>query len=539
MVASTRRLRYLLGLAAVALLAAAAVVAAPAGGTDVQDTPLPPAVAAIMAKPQYANASWGLLELDPTGAPVRSRRANEMFIPGSTTKLFSVSAVWNVLGPEHRFTTPVYALGRRHRGTLKGRLVLVGVGDLSMGGRTTSDGGIAWTNVDHSDANAVPGATLTPEDPLAGIKQLARQVRKAGITRLRGNVVIDDRLFTAEFEPQPTPVMLNDNLIDLVATPTSAGQKASFSYRPHAATLTVNADVRTVAPGGPTQLDITGAAPGRIRVTGTIAEGSQPLVQVAPIADPAAFARTVFIQALRRAGVKVSAPAAGSNPSEKLPAPTSYLRRQLVAAYVSPPYADYAKLILKVSHNLGANLGVCLLAVALKEKDCDAGFASMRSFFARAGVDLEQVAFADGRGGDPADRATPTAVAQILRYWLDQPDFGAFRATLPILGVDGSLSGVAVATPARGKVFAKTGTAAAGDPVNGRIVIQGKALAGYFQQADGGWHVFDIVVNNAGGGPSVEVVLHAGEDIGEIAALLWEEANPPAKSYSRAQYAPG
>jgi serine-type D-Ala-D-Ala carboxypeptidase/endopeptidase (penicillin-binding protein 4) len=507
------------------MLVAAAVVAAPAGGLDNQDTPLPPAITAIMAKAQYANASWGMLELDPTGAPVFSGRANEMFIPGSTTKVFSVSAVWNVLGPEHRFTTPVYALGHRRRGTLKGRLVLVGVGDLSLGGRTTSDGGIAWTNVDHSDANAVPGATLTPQDPLAGIKQLARQVRKAGITHVRGNVVIDDRLFTAEFEPQPTPVMINDNLIDLVATPTTAGQKASFSYRPHAATLTVKADVRTVAPGGPTRLNFTGAAPGRIKVTGTIAEGSQPLVQVAPIADPAAFARTVFIQALRRAGVSVSAPAGGSNPA-KLPAPTSYRPSNTVAAYVSPPYADYAKLILKVSHNLGANLGVCLLAVAEREKDCDAGFASMNSFLAGAGVDLAQVSFADGRGGDPADRATPTAVAQILRYWIDRPDFAAFRANLPILGVDGSLAQVAVASPARGKVFAKTGTAAAGDLVNGRIVLQAKALAGYFQQADGGWHVFDIVVNNAGGGPDIQGVLDAGEDVGEIAGLLWEQANP-------------
>jgi serine-type D-Ala-D-Ala carboxypeptidase/endopeptidase (penicillin-binding protein 4) len=88
-----------------------------------------------MAKPQYANASWGLLELDANEAPVVSQRADEMFEPGSSTKLFSISAAWKTLGPDHRFTTPVYALGHRHGRELHGNLVLVGAGDLSAGGR--------------------------------------------------------------------------------------------------------------------------------------------------------------------------------------------------------------------------------------------------------------------------------------------------------------------------------------------------------------------------------------------------------------------
>jgi serine-type D-Ala-D-Ala carboxypeptidase/endopeptidase (penicillin-binding protein 4) len=351
-------------------------------------------------------------------------------------------------------------------------------------------------------------------------------VRKAGIKRVRGDVVIDNRLFTADFDPQPIPVMINDDLIDLVATPTSAGRKATFFYRPHAAGLKVIAHVQTVAPGASTRLSITGAAPGRIVVTGTVAEGSPPFVQTAPIVDPAAFARTVFIQALRRAGVRVEAPTRGRNPAGELPTPASYHQRDRVAAYVSPPYAAYAKLILKVSHTLGANLGVCLLAVAARKKDCDAGFASMNSFLVQAGVDVRQVSIADGAGGDPADRVTPTAATQLLRYWLDQPDFTAFRATLPILGVDGSLAEVAVASAARGKVFAKTGTDVDFDPLNGRLVLQTKALAGYFQQADGGWHVFNVVVNNAGGGTDIPQLLEVGEDVGEIAGLLWQEANP-------------
>ena len=49
---------------------------------------------------------------------------------------------------------------------------------------------------DHDDANALPGiATLTPEDPLAGLDDLAAQIAASGIRRVAGDVVIDDRLW--------------------------------------------------------------------------------------------------------------------------------------------------------------------------------------------------------------------------------------------------------------------------------------------------------------------------------------------------------
>jgi D-alanyl-D-alanine carboxypeptidase len=55
--------------------------------------------------------------------------------------------------------------------------------------------------------------------------------------------------------------------------------------------------------------------------------------------------------------------------------------------------------------------------------------------------------------------------------------------------------------------------------------VQAKALGGYFQRADGRWVVFNVVVNDAGGAPDVSAVLSANEDVGQIAAQLWKEAN--------------
>lgn len=42
----------------------------------------------------------------------------------------------------------------------------------------------------------VPGAVEPPGNPLSALDQLAGMVRASGITRVDGNVVIDDRLFT-------------------------------------------------------------------------------------------------------------------------------------------------------------------------------------------------------------------------------------------------------------------------------------------------------------------------------------------------------
>ncbi len=517
----------------IALIAAAGLVVL-AGCTDPGPPPqreregeLPEAIAKIIDKPQYEHAGWGMFELNPaTGRVAVDRRAGEMFLPGSTAKILSVSAAWQALGPDSKITTPVYTRGSRSGSRLDGDLILVGAGDVTFGGRTTADGTVEFTDPDHVDANFAPGAGLTPQNPLAGIISLAEQVRAAGITRVSGDVVVDDRLFASTWNPDPTPIMINDNTIDVTVRPGSvAGRPTSLSVRPLAATYTVQNTVQTVAAGQPTSLAISGSAPGQITITGTIAADADPTLRVAPITDPAAFGRTVFIEALAAKGVQVAARPTGANPVGLLPKSRKYPAADRIATFESPTFEQQARLIMKVSLNLGANLVVCLLAVKAGSSDCEDGFPVLRSYLTKSGVDVTSVALSDGRGGDLNDRATPIAVTQMLKYWIDQPDFDRWRNTLPILGVDGTLAETAKNSPAAGKVFAKTGSAVGGDPLTGELQLQAKALAGYFQAADGSWRVFDVVTNNGGSSADLTVLVQAGEDLGEIAAALWEEAN--------------
>ncbi|MGW6937797.1 D-alanyl-D-alanine carboxypeptidase/D-alanyl-D-alanine endopeptidase [Streptomyces xanthophaeus] len=494
---------------------------------------LDPRIAEIMRKPDYAHAQWGLLQTEPEdGRVVHGLFPGQFFIPGSTAKLLSVSGPWQTLGSDHRFVTPLYAVGERDGATLTGDLDLVAQGDLTMGGRTRPDGTVAYTDLDHTYANDFPGATLTPENPLAGIDQLARQVRDSGITRLDGDVIVDSRLFLPDpvLVPTPTPLIINDNLIDLKTSPGDGpGKDARLDWRPKVAPYEVTSAVKTVAAGKPTAVTVTATEGGtRIRLSGTIAADAEPLLRTSPIADPAAFGRAALIEALERAGVQVAADPAGPNPVGRLP--QDYEGRERVAAYTSPPYAQYAKLILKVSHNLGANLGICLMAVTARSNQCEEGFPVLADFLDRAGVDREQAQLMDGRGGNPADRVTPRALVQMLAYWQRTPDARLFREALPILGVDGLLAENCRSCPARGKVFAKTGAAVGGDALNDRLAVGAITIAGYLDKGGGRFDTFYAGVNGAST-PTADPteVLAIANDLAMIAAYL-QESSPASSS---------
>jgi D-alanyl-D-alanine carboxypeptidase/D-alanyl-D-alanine-endopeptidase (penicillin-binding protein 4) len=495
---------------------------------------LGPKVEKVMNSSFYRYGEWGYLEVDPSeGRTVRALGPpDRLYIPGSSTKLFSVSATLDDLGFDHRFKTPVYAQGEVKDNTLTGDLVLVASGDLTMGGRTAPDGSVSYTPVDHTYANDVPGATLTPEDPLAGLDEIAKQVRESGITRVDGNVLIDDRLFDPppaddpdpNLDPWPSPITINDNVIDVQSKPGKVGEKPKVvKWRPQVAPYRIDVRAKTVAADKQTTLSVNVADDGRIVVSGDIAADAGKQLRVASVEDPAAFARTALIEALERAGVSVDASSTGSNPASKLPKKGSYKANAEVAAYESPPFSEYAKLILKVSHNYGANLDVCLMAIKAGNTDCNDGFPVMKSFFEKAGVDVTQVALADGRGGNPADRFTPQAATDLLRYWLDKPQAATFRTMLPELGVNGSLAEDCKHCPAKGKVFAKTGTVALPDYVNGRL-IEAESLGGYLEAEPGHFHVFYLVVNGATA-QNIDDALKVFNDLSDIAAHLQEDAS--------------
>jgi D-alanyl-D-alanine carboxypeptidase/D-alanyl-D-alanine-endopeptidase (penicillin-binding protein 4) len=479
---------------------------------------LPDEIRAIMDQPRYADATWSLLVKDvDSGQAFYAQNADRMSFTGSTRKLFSVGNALRALGADHRIATPVYRLGDVGAdGTLTGSLALVGAGDLVFGGRRIDADTVEITTFDHNDANGLGTAILSPQDPLYALDELASQVKAAGISAVNGDVVIDDRLFEPYRVPNGnlliSPVMLNENQVDVTVTPGTAGQPATVTHRPETAAFTVDGTVTTGAAGSDATvalsdrglIDCLGTAGCHGTVSGDIPVGyAAPLsgeptfVGTFRVEDPDVFMRTAFIEALARHGVTVTAPAVGPNPTALLPSGT-YDALPRVAVHQSAPYSETARLILKVSLNLGANVALSLFGVTQGARTVDDALAAERKALIGVGIDGDQFDFPTNGSGTPDSEASPQALVDWLVDMHDGPDAELFKNALPILGVDGSLATSGTDLPAKGHVFAKTGTSILPGDTADSLVIKAQNFAGYIETKSGRTVAYALMVNDAG-----------------------------------------
>ncbi|MBN8626893.1 MAG: D-alanyl-D-alanine carboxypeptidase/D-alanyl-D-alanine-endopeptidase [Planctomycetes bacterium] len=484
--------------------AAASSVAATSSASDAIDTAaLAKAVEAVIDVPEFKHSHWGVLVVDPESCrTLYDRNGDKLFAPASVTKLFSVAAALDEFGADHRFETPVYRRGDVDEdGILDGDLILVAAGDPNLGGRADGPDKLKFRDTDHTYAGFSNNAELVDADPLAGLDALAKQIHEAGIREVRGDVLIDDRLFTQAVgtgsgPSKLTPIVVNDNVLDFTITPGEVGKSATIDWRPKTAVYMIDAQVQTVAAGTKSSIVIDEPLSGTVNVRGTIAADKKPTVMVHEAESPASFARSLFIEALRRAGVRVEASPLTSNDPSKLPKPSAVEMLERVAVLESAPFAAEAKLILKVSHNQHASMLPLLIAAKHDKKTLAEGLHLEREALARFGVGVDTISFGGAAGGDRGDYVTPRAAVELLCAMARRDDFDVYREALPILGEDGTLAAaVSKESPARGKVRAKTGTLAWSNTLNERPLLQSKALAGYAETRSGRTVVFAFFVN--------------------------------------------
>ncbi|WP_246630085.1 D-alanyl-D-alanine carboxypeptidase/D-alanyl-D-alanine endopeptidase [Modestobacter lapidis] len=496
-------------------------------GIQPQVGELPAAAAAIMAKPEFEAARWlySVAEAE-TGRVVLAGRAGEFVFTASTAKNFTVGSTYATLGTDATLTTPVYATAEPAGGVLAGDLVLVASGDLAMGGRGAMDGRVdhAFTasTIDHVYGDLAPNAAFVPDDPLAGLDDLARQVAAAGVTEITGDVVIDTRLwntFAGQEGPAPS-IYVNDNILDITVAAAGVGQPAVLDLRPQTQAVTVTSTVTTTDAGTPTSLTVTPAPgdPTSITVGGTIAAGTSQLT-IYRVPDAASWARTLFIEALGRAGVTVTSSAVGPNDQAGLPPTGSYPPEHRMAALTSPPMKAFGRMILETSYNTGANALLCLLAAHGGSPDCLDGLQAVHHQLDRAGVPPEDVVLFDGQGADPAS-TTPDQMVAWMRWAQTQPWGAELAADQPVLGVSGTLASTGQDHPARGKVAAKTGTSVDVDPTTGRVYYKVQSLAGYLTTERGERLVFSLSMSGATYPDLPTGLQNAGADVAAVAAAF-------------------
>ncbi|SIO16960.1 D-alanyl-D-alanine carboxypeptidase / D-alanyl-D-alanine-endopeptidase (penicillin-binding protein 4) [Singulisphaera sp. GP187] len=516
----------------------AAAVSATARGGE----PLEPRVEEILKTKGFEGGHWGILVVDgTTGKTVYEHNADQMFCPASVTKLFSTAAALSDLGADFRFQTPVVRRGEVKDGVLQGDLILVTRGDLCMGGRTGPEGKFLFRDNDHTYSDGHFDGEIVPSDPLAALDHLARAVQGAGIKTITGDVLVDERFFesTSSTGSGPTrvgPTVINDNVIDIVVTPAgSAGEPAEVRLIPETAFASADIQVDTVESAQPPRLTVRAVGPRQFSVRGQLPAGHKPVVKVYEVEEPAAFARTLFIERLRRRGVQVAASAIGDNHVANLPTTAEVAKLAKVAEYTSPPLREYLRVILKVSHNLHASTLPLLIAAHHGERTLAEGLRREGELLKKLGVPIETISFGGGAGGDRADLVTPRATVALLRAMAARPDFPAYDAALPVLGRDGTLAkAVSAESPARGHARAKTGTFWLESGLTGQSVLTSKALAGYMETTTGRPLVFAFFLNevalDASGLQVSEATAKAGRLLGSLCEVFYRSDEPKTPS---------
>ncbi|MCS7263927.1 MAG: D-alanyl-D-alanine carboxypeptidase/D-alanyl-D-alanine-endopeptidase [Armatimonadetes bacterium] len=382
------------------------------------------------------------------------------FMPASNVKLFTSALALERLGEDFTFTTPLLTDGQIESETLNGNLYLKGVGDPSL----TRD----------------------------RLKAMAKILVSKGIKFVNGDVVVDVSAFVDNrwglgwswdylhfgYASEVWAIALDRNSVTVQVAPSAIeGQPAQISSFPPTDWLIFENRIRTVKSGR--SLWSVWREPWErvVRFWGQIPLSAQPETIRVSIPSVPHYVGETFRSILHELGIRVS----GSVRVDLTPQ-----RANVIAETNSQTLKELIWWLNKFSDNLYAEM--LLRAVALKEKgrgSLNDAFAILEQQLRNWGIEPEDVRLFDGSGLSRLNIVTPRAIVQLLRIARTRPWFSAFKNSLPIAGVDGTLRTRFRGTSAEGKILAKTGYI-------GSVV----SLSGYIQRAKDSELIFSILVNH-------------------------------------------
>ena len=479
-------------------------------------------IAAVLSQPPLNRAHWGVdvVDLD-TGKALYSENSDQLFLPASNAKLFTTAAALAIAGPDYRFRTTVEADGKiDDNGRLLGDLVIVGRGDPNISGRVLP--------------YALKTQRVAPHTQI--LEEMADQVARNGLKIVDGDLIGDDTFYAFErygegwawddlqwIDGAPVSALtFNDNVVFVNVLPAEhPGDKAVVTVEPETTYYELDNRVVTSSAGAPKRVGMH-RDPGskKIVLWGSLPLGDSGMKEPMSIEDPAEFVAQLFRTMLERRGITIrgnararhgeaeqffdqqvphapNAAPAGATASPVNPAISPAMQpqestdlnrssNQVLVSHFSAPLIDDIRVTNKVSENLHAELAL-RLAGKLRGYggSFEGGVAAVKQFLLQAGLKEDEFTFLDGSGLSRRDLVTPAATVQLLIYAARQPWGPAFEESLPVSGVDGSLSDRFQKTPASGLIHAKTGS-----------LSHVNALSGYGHTQAGKRFVFSIFCND-------------------------------------------
>ncbi|MCY1662089.1 D-alanyl-D-alanine carboxypeptidase/D-alanyl-D-alanine endopeptidase [Chryseobacterium sp. SL1] len=401
---------------------------------------------------------------DENGNFIYEYQGNKGLSTASTQKIFTAGAALEALGKNYTYKTTSSYSGNISGGNLNGNLFISSTGDPTLG---------SWRYEAYKPENFK--------------QKLIDAIKKSGIKKISGDLVIDDSYFDHQTIPGGWPwndlgnyygagvwgINWRENQFDINI---NGNEFKSFSY-PLEGVNWLN-DLKV---GGSSDQSLIFTAPHSdvALINGTLPAKTVTVSGAVP--NPPLQLGAEVKQWLKDSGIDFSGKVLTNSQLEiegkkALQAP----KNNIILTYESPTLDKIIYWFLRKSINF---YGETLIKTLGKEKKGDPSFKSgvayLKEFWKSKGINPNMINFADGSGLSPQNYVAAKAEVQALLYARKQPWFESYYEGFP--------------THDNGMKM-KSGT-----------MSDTKSYAGYHISKDGKKYVFSIIINNYEGSGSTEL----------------------------------
>ena len=462
-------------------------------------------IEAALNDPLLASSNVGMKVVSlETGEVLYEKDAEKLYHPASTMKLITAATALVKLSPNYRFHTTLYADRVEDRQVLE-NIYLKGGGD--------------------------------PVFNSSDLEKMVERLVETEVKDLQGDIVVDETYFDpirrgkgwmwddgpiGGYYPHLSALTINRNgVLARISPGTKIGDPVHVHLDPPTQFMKIVNDTTTVGHSEKTRLTIKrkeeSTGENVLIIDGAMTIGQAKMNRRVDVLDPALYCGTLLREMLAKRGVTLQGTVRyGEVPEEAAE----------IITHVSPPLSRIVWEMNKPSDNLIAELLLKTIGAELRGAPgtAEKGLGAISNLLGIIGMDRRYYTFADGSGVSRYNLVTASLLTgwfictAILRYNLVTASLltdllvymyrnfavmPEYLASLPVGGVDGTLTRRMRGMSAEGVLRAKTGT------------LRGlTALAGYTVTADGETVAFSIIVSNYLGSVSPRRTLQ--DKIGDI-----------------------